>query len=73
MGHFGGPSMSTSKDAEYKLAQSGDATCNGLDSAEVNYYQIILIYKIFKTFSLLHSLGGLTHYVATQTACHRTL
>ncbi|XP_061397661.1 uncharacterized protein LOC133333366 [Musca vetustissima] len=35
MGHFGGPSMSTSKDAEYKLAQSGDATCNGLDSAEV--------------------------------------
>lgn len=24
-----------SKDAEYKLAQSGDATCNGLDSAEV--------------------------------------
>lgn len=25
----------TSKDAEYKLAQSGDATCNGLDSAEV--------------------------------------
>uniref|UniRef100_A0A1I8PLB2 Uncharacterized protein n=1 Tax=Stomoxys calcitrans TaxID=35570 RepID=A0A1I8PLB2_STOCA len=35
MGHFAGPSMSTSKDAEYKLAQSGDATCNGLDSAEV--------------------------------------
>lgn len=25
----------TTKDAEYKLAQSGDATCNGLDSAEV--------------------------------------
>lgn len=25
----------TSKDAEYKLAQSGDATCNGLESAEV--------------------------------------
>lgn len=25
----------SSKDAEYKLAQSGDATCNGLDSAEV--------------------------------------
>lgn len=24
-----------SKDSEYKLAQSGDATCNGLDSAEV--------------------------------------
>lgn len=23
------------KDAEYKLAQSGDATCNGLESAEV--------------------------------------
>lgn len=23
------------KEAEYKLAQSGDATCNGLDSAEV--------------------------------------
>lgn len=36
MGHFSGPSISTSKDAEYKLAQSGDATCNGLDSAEVN-------------------------------------
>ncbi|TMW48468.1 hypothetical protein DOY81_006450, partial [Sarcophaga bullata] len=35
LGHFSGPSMSTSKDAEYKLAQSGDATCNGLDSAEV--------------------------------------
>ncbi|XP_052858408.1 uncharacterized protein LOC128266148 isoform X1 [Drosophila gunungcola] len=32
---MGGPSMSSSKDAEYKLAQSGDATCNGLDSAEV--------------------------------------
>lgn len=31
----GGPSMLSSKDAEYKLAQSGDATCNGLDSAEV--------------------------------------
>lgn len=26
----------SSKEAEYKLAQSGDATCNGLDSAEVN-------------------------------------
>ncbi|XP_031633309.1 uncharacterized protein LOC116347051 isoform X3 [Contarinia nasturtii] len=25
----------STKDAEYKLAQSGDATCNGLDSAEV--------------------------------------
>ncbi|XP_037944685.1 uncharacterized protein LOC119677419 isoform X2 [Teleopsis dalmanni] len=32
---MGGPSMMSSKDAEYKLAQSGDATCNGLDSAEV--------------------------------------
>ncbi|XP_030374318.1 uncharacterized protein LOC115623902 isoform X2 [Scaptodrosophila lebanonensis] len=32
---MGGPSMLTSKDAEYKLAQSGDATCNGLDSADV--------------------------------------
>ncbi|XP_032596204.1 uncharacterized protein LOC6567544 isoform X4 [Drosophila grimshawi] len=32
---MGGPSMLSSKDAEYKLAQSGDATCNGLDSAEV--------------------------------------
>lgn len=28
--------MLSSKDAEYKLAQSGDATCNGLDSAEVS-------------------------------------
>lgn len=27
-----------SKDSEYKLAQSGDATCNGLDSAEVNTF-----------------------------------
>lgn len=25
----------SAKNAEYKLAQSGDATCNGLDSAEV--------------------------------------
>lgn len=32
---MGGPGMLSSKDAEYKLAQSGDATCNGLDSAEV--------------------------------------
>ncbi|KAH8340917.1 hypothetical protein KR059_009554 [Drosophila kikkawai] len=32
---MGGPSVLSSKDAEYKLAQSGDATCNGLDSAEV--------------------------------------
>ncbi|XP_053946060.1 uncharacterized protein LOC128855302 isoform X1 [Anastrepha ludens] len=32
---MGGPSIVSSKDAEYKLAQSGDATCNGLDSAEV--------------------------------------
>lgn len=29
------------KDSEYKLAQSGDATCNGLDSAEV-----ILIFEM---------------------------
>ncbi|XP_055375141.1 uncharacterized protein LOC129607905 isoform X2 [Condylostylus longicornis] len=36
MGGFnGGVSNVNSKDAEYKLAQSGDATCNGLDSAEV--------------------------------------
>lgn len=26
----------STKDAEFKLAQSGDATCNGLDSAEVS-------------------------------------
>lgn len=26
---------SSSKELEYKLAQSGDATCNGLESAEV--------------------------------------
>lgn len=25
------------KDAEYKLSQSGDATCNGLESAEVSF------------------------------------
>lgn len=25
------------KDAEFKLAQSGDATCNGLESAEVSF------------------------------------
>lgn len=30
----------SSKDAEYKLAQSGDATCNGLDSAEVSQIEI---------------------------------
>lgn len=33
---LGGLSTVSAKDAEYKLAQSGDATCNGLDSAEVN-------------------------------------
>lgn len=27
--------MLSSTDAEYKLSQSGDATCNGLDSADV--------------------------------------
>jgi hypothetical protein len=27
----------STKDAEYKLAQSGDATCNGLESAEVSF------------------------------------
>ncbi|XP_018790346.1 PREDICTED: uncharacterized protein LOC108969832 isoform X4 [Bactrocera latifrons] len=32
---LGGLSTVSAKDAEYKLAQSGDATCNGLDSAEV--------------------------------------
>ncbi|KAL5284050.1 hypothetical protein ACFFRR_006368 [Megaselia abdita] len=32
MGGQGGGSL---RDGEYKLAQSGDATCNGLDSAEV--------------------------------------
>lgn len=41
----------TSKDAEYKLAQSGDATCNGLDSAEVcthmNRYAVVLASKSF--------------------------
>lgn len=31
--HVGG----SPKDAEYKLAQSGDATCNGLESAEVSF------------------------------------
>lgn len=31
----GAISSSSKIDAEYKLAQSGDATCNGLDSAEV--------------------------------------
>lgn len=39
MGQYAsGPSLSSVKDAEYKLAQSGDATCNGLDSAEVRIY-----------------------------------
>lgn len=33
MMHVGG----SVKDAEYKLAQSGDATCNGLESAEVSF------------------------------------
>lgn len=32
----------SSKDAEYKLAQSGDATCNGLDSAEVDFFFLLL-------------------------------
>lgn len=31
----GSPAMLSSTDAEYKLSQSGDATCNGLDSADV--------------------------------------
>lgn len=34
----------TTKDAEYKLAQSGDATCNGLDSAEVQTTTITFFY-----------------------------
>lgn len=33
----GGLNNPNLKDAEYKLAQSGDATCNGLDSAEVSF------------------------------------
>jgi hypothetical protein len=36
--HIGG----NSKDAEYKLAQSGDATCNGLESAEVDNHTYII-------------------------------
>lgn len=32
---FAGSSTKDS-DAEYKVAQSGDATCNGLESAEVS-------------------------------------
>lgn len=31
----GGQGGGNLRDGEYKLAQSGDATCNGLDSAEV--------------------------------------
>lgn len=30
-------SIGSPKDAEFKLAQSGDATCNGLESAEVSF------------------------------------
>lgn len=36
-----------SKDAEYKLAQSGDATCNGLDSAEVCFLLFDFFFFIF--------------------------
>lgn len=44
----------TTKDAEYKLAQSGDATCNGLDSAEVQttttyYFFLFIICLIFSS------------------------
>jgi len=36
-----------SKDAEYKLAQSGDATCNGLESAEVSYHYLASSFHLF--------------------------
>lgn len=58
MGQYAsGPSLSSVKDAEYKLAQSGDATCNGLDSAEVNLVKPKFIHTrhqvIIKIFSNL--------------------
>lgn len=34
----GGQGGGSLRDGEYKLAQSGDATCNGLDSAEVRLF-----------------------------------
>lgn len=43
----------TSKDAEYKLAQSGDATCNGLDSAEVRYINCIKGSEYLRSFSFV--------------------
>lgn len=39
------------KDAEYKLAQSGDATCNGLESAEVCNFDLPFISLDFYAFS----------------------
>lgn len=45
----GGQGGGSLRDGEYKLAQSGDATCNGLDSAEVrliNYSLLLLLQKL---------------------------
>ncbi|XP_058124306.1 uncharacterized protein LOC131265996 isoform X2 [Anopheles coustani] len=60
-------------DAEYKLAQSGDATCNGLESAEVGS-RIMTLKKAplmdrcdfpvwFKGPRFWHALMGSAHYV----------
>ncbi|XP_055321818.1 uncharacterized protein LOC129577954 isoform X3 [Sitodiplosis mosellana] len=67
----------TSKDAEYKLAQSGDATCNGLDSAEVGS-RIMTLRRSpptercdfpawFKGPKHWHSLAGNNQYVYHQS------
>lgn len=50
----------TTKDAEYKLAQSGDATCNGLDSAEVRTTTAtFFLFIIFLIFSSEKDIGNL--------------
>lgn len=70
----GGPSMLSSKDTEYKLAQSGDATCNGLDSAEVKSNKSeIKATPLNSPFSLpplrpSFSAGWLANNVAAETA-----
>lgn len=47
----------SSKDSEYKLAQSGDATCNGLESAEVIRYAIPIYFMITHHTKYSNSIG----------------
>lgn len=65
----------SNKDAEYKLAQSGDATCNGLESAEVWIVGPETILKLNKTnFTLIiFALGRLTNYDTEKGTAGRTL